>query len=73
MRVAPLAIWGHMLDPAVLAALASEDARLSHPNPTCRQASGAYCVALAHLIRRPGDAGGAVEAACGWAEAHAGV
>ena len=73
MRVAPLAVWGHRLPAATLAEHAALDASLSHPNPTCGEASAAYAIALAHLIAHPGDATGALAAACSWAEAHAGA
>lgn len=72
MRCAPLAVWGHRLAPPTLAEYAALDAGLSHPNPTCADCSAAYVIAVAHLIARPGDAGGALEAACDWAERHAG-
>lgn len=73
MRAAPLAVWGHRLPPAELAAAAAADVRLSHPNPACADASAAYCIALAHLIAHPGNAGGALAAACAWASEHAGA
>ena len=72
MRVAPLAVWGHQLSPALLAEYAAADAGLSHPNPTCGDCSAAYCIAVAHLIARPGDAEGALKAAEAWAQEHAG-
>ncbi len=72
MRAAPLAVWGHQLPPATLAEHAASDARLSHPNQACCDASAAYCIALAHLIACPGDAAGALQAACTWVEEHAG-
>ncbi|KAL4443436.1 hypothetical protein ABPG75_011173 [Micractinium tetrahymenae] len=71
MRVAPLAVWGHRLPPAELAEHAAADARLSHPNQACCDASAAYCIAVAHLIASPGDAAGALQAACAWAEEQA--
>ena len=72
MRAAPLAVWGHRLTPTALAECAVLDASLSHPNPTCGEASAAYVVALACLIAQPGDAAGALAAASAWAEEHAG-
>ena len=72
MRAAPLAVWGHRLPPATLAEYAILDASLSHPSPTCGEASAAYVIALAHLIAQPGDAEGALAAACAWAEDSAG-
>lgn len=71
MRATPLTIWAHQLEDAAIAAAAAADARLSHPNQACQDASAAYCIAVAALIRRPGDAAGALAAAEGWAAAHA--
>lgn len=67
MRAAPLAIWGHRLAPAAIAAAAAADARLSHPSRACQDANAAYALALAALIRQPGDAAAALAAAEGWA------
>ena len=44
--------------------VAAADARLSHPHQTCADCSAAYCIVIAHLISHPGDAGGALQAAC---------
>lgn len=68
MRVMPLAVWAHRLDDAHIAAFAAQEASLSHPNYVCQDASAAYCIALAHLIRQPGDAEGALERAAAWLE-----
>lgn len=73
MRVAPLAVWGRQLPAETLADYARLDASLSHPNPACGDASAVYAIALASLVARPGDAAGALAAACEWAEAHAGA
>ncbi|CAI5498198.1 unnamed protein product [Closterium sp. Naga37s-1] len=67
MRVTPLAVWAHRLPPHAVAQCAALDASLSHTNPTCRAASSAYCIAIAHLINNPGDAQGAFEEAVAWA------
>ncbi|CAI5996152.1 unnamed protein product [Closterium sp. NIES-64] len=67
MRVTPLAVWAHRLPPHAVAQCAALDASLSHTNPTCRAASAAYCIAIAHLINHPGDAQGAFEEAAMWA------
>ncbi|GLD98749.1 hypothetical protein PINS_up007469 [Pythium insidiosum] len=60
MRVLPLAIWAHTQPDEKLAALAREEARLSHPNVVCQDANAVYCLLVAHLIRQPGDAQGAL-------------
>lgn len=71
MRATPLAIWAHRLGDAAIAAAAAQDAGLSHPSQECRDANAAYVLALASLVRSPGDAEAALAAAEGWAEAHA--
>lgn len=73
MRAAPLGVWAHRLEASAVAKLAQADADLSHPNPTCRDCNAVYCIAIAHLVAHPGDAQGALEAACTWAEQHAGM
>jgi ADP-ribosylglycohydrolase/fructose-1,6-bisphosphatase/inositol monophosphatase family enzyme len=50
MRVSPLAIWGCGLDPDVLADLARQDSRLTHPNPVCQEACASFVVAAAHAV-----------------------
>ena len=53
-RVVPLAVWGWDLPPGELGERAAADARLSHPDPSCRHASVALCFALARAIERGG-------------------
>ena len=55
MRVSPLGIFGHALRPERLAGLARADARLTHPNPVCQDASAVYAVTLAHAITTGAD------------------
>lgn len=71
MRIAPLGIWGYRLDDAELAQYAQEDCRLSHPHPTCCDAVACYTIAIASLIREPGDRQTAFERAERWAISHA--
>ncbi|KXZ55562.1 hypothetical protein GPECTOR_2g1111 [Gonium pectorale] len=71
MRITPLAVWGCRLSDEALAAAAMADAKLSHPHEVTQHANAVYCIAIKHLIARPGDAEGAVEAAHAWAGAHA--
>jgi ADP-ribosylglycohydrolase len=71
MRATPLAVWGAVRDDARLVRAAQEDARLSHPNPSCVDACVAYVLAIASLIRAPGDAGRAMETARTWVLANA--
>ncbi len=68
MRATPLGIWGWRLTEKDLAAAASDDCRLTHPNRTCQSASVVYCLALRHLVLHPGDGEGAFAAAERWAE-----
>jgi ADP-ribosylglycohydrolase/fructose-1,6-bisphosphatase/inositol monophosphatase family enzyme len=67
MRVSPLGIFGWRLPPAELARLARLDAEITHPNPVCRDASAAFCVALAHAIRTGEGADAAHAAGLAWA------
>ena len=67
MRVSPLGIFGWRMPPAELARLAREDADITHPHPVCRDASAAFCVALAHAIRTGEGAEAAHAAALAWA------
>jgi ADP-ribosylglycohydrolase len=67
MRVSPLGIFGWRRPAAELAALAREDAALTHPHPACRDASAAYVIALAHAVRTGEGAEGAHAAALAWA------
>lgn len=71
MRATPLAIWAHRLPAQAIAAAAAADARLSHPNQATQDANAAYVIAVASLVRQPGDAAAALEAAEGWAAEHA--
>jgi ADP-ribosylglycohydrolase len=69
MRVSPLGMFGWSLPPDELARLARADADITHPHPVCRDASAAFCVALAHAIRTGEGAEAAHEAAMAWARA----
>lgn len=70
MRSTPLAVWGHALSPDAVAAHARADARLSHPNRVTQDINACYVVAAAALIRRPGDAAGALQTVEAWAAAQ---
>ncbi|KAL3141635.1 hypothetical protein ABBQ32_004868 [Trebouxia sp. C0010 RCD-2024] len=67
MRITPLAVWAHQLPQEQLVQTVRADAQLTHPNQTCQDCNACYCSAIAHLIRHPGDAPGAVKAAETWA------
>lgn len=68
MRATPLGVWGHRLDDGVLAEFARLDSALTHPNSACTDAVAAYSIAIASLVRAPGDRGGAFANARVWAE-----
>ncbi|MCF7929180.1 MAG: ADP-ribosylglycohydrolase family protein [Spirochaetales bacterium] len=63
MRIAPLGVWGHRVSPQKLMKAAMADAKLTHPNQTCRQASALYSLAIRHLMHRPQDGRGAFDLA----------
>lgn len=63
MRATPLGIAACSVTPEIAAAWARDDARLTHPHPSCRDATAAYVLAIRHLILQPSDASGAFEAA----------
>ena len=71
MRATPLGIWGHRLADAELAAMARADSQLSHPNPSCGDAVACYVIAIASLVRTPGDRQTAFQRARQWATEHA--
>jgi ADP-ribosyl-[dinitrogen reductase] hydrolase len=71
MRATPLGVWGVSRGDDALIAAMQDDARLSHPNPACVDAAVAYVLAIAALIRAPGDVASARAVARTWAEKSA--
>ena len=71
MRCVPLGVWGWSLDDATLVSHARDDSSLSHPHPACGDAVAAYTLAIAHLVREPGDRAGAWTRAERWARTGA--
>lgn len=71
MRCSPLGVWGHRLDADALAVIARTDSSLTHPNPSCGDAVAAYTIAIAALVRVPGDRSGAFASARVWADREA--
>jgi ADP-ribosylglycohydrolase/fructose-1,6-bisphosphatase/inositol monophosphatase family enzyme len=67
MRVSPLGVFGWRRPPDELAAMAREDAAITHPHPVCRDASAAFAVAVAHAIRTGEGGESAHAAALAWA------
>lgn len=51
MRISPLAIFGHAMDPAALMELARQDAQLTHPHRVCQDANAIFTATLAHAIQ----------------------
>jgi len=72
MRATPLGVWGATRSDEALIAATQEDARLSHPNASCVEAAVVYVLAIASLVRAPGDAESAVALGSRWASARAG-
>ncbi len=71
MRAAPLGIWGYRLHDNQLAQCAIADSKLSHPNPSCANAVACYVIAIANLLRHPGNRQLAFERSSAWADANA--
>jgi ADP-ribosylglycohydrolase len=71
MRATPLGVWGARRGDAEVIAAAQTDARLSHPNPACVDACAAYVLAIATLVRSPGDTTVAIEQVRAWVGANA--
>jgi ADP-ribosylglycohydrolase len=70
MRQSPLAIWGWQLDPLALDGTVRADTTLTHPHLACQDASAAFIVALAAVIREGLTAITAHERALAWQRAH---
>jgi ADP-ribosylglycohydrolase len=70
MRQSPLAVWGYALAPEALAAVVRRDTLLTHPNRVCQDASVAFIIALAAVIREGLDAKQAYARALAWDEAY---
>ena len=51
MRISPLAIFGHAVEPAVLMEMARLDAKLTHPNPVCQDANAIFAATVARAIQ----------------------
>jgi ADP-ribosylglycohydrolase/fructose-1,6-bisphosphatase/inositol monophosphatase family enzyme len=59
MRVCPLGIFGHALEPAAVADLARADAAITHVHPVCGDANAIYAVTLARAVAT-GESGAAL-------------
>lgn len=63
MRASALGIWSTGVSPEDAVRAACDDARLTHPHPSCLWANAAYVVAIRHLLLHPNDTEGAFEQA----------
>jgi ADP-ribosyl-[dinitrogen reductase] hydrolase len=70
MRSMPLAVWCHKLNPSQIATCVKMDSSLSHPNSSCVDATCAYIIACAHIIRT-NNRKEAVQIASQWVSANA--
>lgn len=70
MRQSPLAIWGSALSPEELDRHVRADTTLTHPSRVCQDASAAFAVALAAVVREGLDGQQAHQRACEWDQAH---
>lgn len=71
MRASPLGIWGHRFPDDELAGFARLDSSLSHPNQSCQDAVACYVIAIANLMRTPGNRRAAFQAVRTWADRQA--
>ncbi len=71
MRATPLGVWGARRADREVIAAAQDDARLSHPNASCVDAAAVYVLAIASLVRAPGDVTLALTLVSDWAHANA--
>lgn len=71
MRATPLGVCGHAWPLPRLVEAARLDSAVTHPNASCADAVAAYVVAIAQLVRTPGDRAAAWDAARAWADAEA--
>lgn len=72
MRISPLAVWAASRPRDEVLRAVRADVTLSHPNPACVDAACAYVLAVASLVRAPGDVARALDEATSWATEHAG-
>ncbi|HBL14292.1 MAG TPA: hypothetical protein DD379_23475 [Cyanobacteria bacterium UBA11162] len=71
MRISPLGIWGYRFNDSELARFAQQDSMLSHPNESCTHAVACYVIAIASLMRTPGEREVAFNRVKNWAELNA--
>lgn len=70
MRQSPLAVWGYALAPETLDGIVRRDTVLTHPSRICQDASTAFIIALAAVIREGLGSEQAYTRALEWDGAH---
>lgn len=66
MRASPLGIFGAGLPEAKVAALAIQDAALTHPNPVCQQSNALFVLAISNAISTGASPAKIYERILGW-------
>lgn len=69
MRISPLGIYAHALDPLAAADLAREESSLTHPNLVCQESCAVFTVAIALAISTGLDPDRLYAGVLSWAEA----
>eukprot|EP01006_Ploeotia_vitrea_P010240 TRINITY_DN26575_c0_g1_i1.p1 TRINITY_DN26575_c0_g1~~TRINITY_DN26575_c0_g1_i1.p1 ORF type:complete len:207 (-),score=10.40 TRINITY_DN26575_c0_g1_i1:99-719(-) len=68
MRCTPIGVWAHKLPEKDIVKLAIADSALTHCNSATAKSCAAYSLAIAHLMRNPGDNEGAFATAYAYCE-----
>lgn len=68
MRVSPLGIFGSRFSLAQTARWAAQDAALTHPSPTCRQANSLFAMAIAYAVKEGPEPEALYRELLGWME-----
>jgi len=71
MRASPLGVWGFNLQDNEIAAMAFQDCSLTNPNQSCCDSVAAYSIAIASLMRQPGNNLAAFSSAEDWINKNA--
>ena len=69
MRISPLGVFGYSLGADQLAGMAGAESAVTHPHRVCREACGAFVVAIAHAVRTGETSEAVYGAALSWARA----
>lgn len=62
-RIVPLAVWSHKLNAKELAHVIRAESAIFGASQVATEAKTAYGLAIAHLVKHPGDNAGALQAA----------